>query len=193
MTEGLFGSTSSPYFPFKSPGDHVEGEVIGIGQVQSRTFNPKGQGDLEFWPDGKPKMTAIITVATDMRDPSIEADDGSRSIWVKGKSMTDAVKAAVRAAGAAREGIVVGGHFSMTFTHETANDWGGNPTKHYEVVYKRPSDSESTTIVAGVTEQAPAPAQPAQANPLAGMDLDSLPAEAKAALQAMLAGQAKKG
>jgi hypothetical protein len=164
MTEsGLFGSTSAPYGNFKGLGTHYEGTVISVGQVQSRKYVPANQraagkqGELEFWPDGQKKMTAIITIQTDQRDPSIEGDDGARSIWVKGKSMTDAVKAAVSAAGARREGIVPGGYFSITFTHETPPEFDdASPTKHYAVEYRKPAQSASDEINIVGGAQAPA-------------------------------------
>jgi hypothetical protein len=72
MTEGgLFGSTSAPYGNFKGLGTHYEGTVISVGQVQSRKYVPANQraagkqGELEFWPDGQKKMTAIITIQTE--------------------------------------------------------------------------------------------------------------------------------
>ncbi len=204
MTDALFQQQGAPYFPFKSTGDHVEGPVVNIGQVQSKKFKPPnatGPDELETWPDGKPKMTAIITVQTDMRDPEIEGDDGQRSVWIKGKSMTDATKAAVKRSGAARRGIEVGGWFSMTFTHETPNDWGGNPTKHYDVEYRPPLESaqESVNLVApsAPTVQAPAGAQGGSqgasdasvAVAVPGLDLTSLNPEALEMLKRLTGGQ----
>ncbi len=203
MTDALFQQQGAPYFPFKATGDTVSGPVVNIGQVQSRKFNPKdpGNGELETWPDGKPKMTAIITVQTDLRDPEIEGDDGQRSVWVKGKSMTDSVKAAVKRAGAARRGIEVGGWFSMTFTHETDNDWGGNPTKHYDVEYRLPVDgpSEGVNVVApsAPTVQTPAEPQraaqgasdPSVAAAVPGLDLNNLNPEALEMLKRLTGGQ----
>lgn len=172
MTDALFQSQSAPYADFKAPGQHYEGTVVGTGQVQSRKFVPPNQraagkqGDLEFWPDGKPKMTAIITLQTTLRDPNIPGDDGQRSLWIKGKSMTNSVKDAIRQAGAARSGIVVGGYLAMTYTHSDPEPEfeGGTPTKHYAVEYRQPAPGaqppqDNINIVGG----APAPAQGYQA------------------------------
>jgi hypothetical protein len=264
MSDALFQSNSSPYGNFKSPGTNYQGTIMTTGQVHSRKFVPPNQraagkqGDLEYWPDGRPKMTAIITVQTNLRDPEVEGDDGQRSLWIKGKSMTNAVKGAIRAAGASKRGLEVGGWFSMTFTHETEPEFeGGSPTKHYEVQYivpennphraqaqkgdpwanvqppddflvapgtpvvqppsaapQRPSDPWATPapqpqfggpqggaqgvpapayaqvqppqVAQVVQPQAPAPAAP---NPLAGLDVNSMSPEARAALEAMLAQQ----
>lgn len=209
MTESsLFAQQGSPYADFKVPGSHYEGQITSLGQIQARKFKMEngkasGTGELEFWPDQKPKMVAIVTVQTTMRDPEIEGDDGQRSLWIKGKSMTDTVRGAIRSAGASKRGLEVGGYFSMTFTHETPNDWGGSPTKHYEVKYTPPAESpqDNINIVGGASTQgftsqvaqqpAAAQATPAQVSvPGAGMmDVSNLPPEARAALQAMLAAQ----
>jgi hypothetical protein len=139
---GLFATQGAPYAPFLHPGDVYQGVVTNIGQVQGKKFKPKGYtgpDELEVWPDGKPKMVAIVTVQTNLRDPEIPEDDGQRSIWIKGKSMNDTVRAAIKAAGASKVGIQIGGWFSMAFTHETPNDPGMNPTKHYMVEYRPPT------------------------------------------------------
>lgn len=212
MTEsGLFGSEGAPYANFPSPGTNYQGIVTRIGQQQGREFVPPSQrangkqGALQFWPDGRPKMVAIITVQTDLRDPSIPGDNGERSIWIDGKSKTDSVKAAVRSAGAQREGILPGGWFSMTFTHTTPAEFeGGSPQKHYDVEYRPAQGSSTDGIVGGDTQVSPKPSQaPQQAvvAPATGagtsndanvvvlngnpIDLSTLSAEAAAAVKAL--------
>lgn len=219
MSEGLFGTQGAPYASFKGMGTHYEGKIVNTGQVHSRKYVPASQraagkqGDLEYWPDGKPKMTAIITVQTGLRDATIEGDDGERSIWISGKSMTDAVKAAVKQAGCSRRGIEIGGYFSITFTHETPPEEEGlNPTKHYAVEYRPPvqgaqdeinivAPASTPAAVPQAAQQAyaggnvaaqPSPAQAAQVASVAssnGMDLSALSPEARAAVEAMMAAQ----
>jgi hypothetical protein len=205
MTDSLFGRQGAPYGNFKGQGTHYEGRIVRLSQIQSRKFVPPNQraagkqGELEFWPDGKPKMTAIVTIQTDQRDPSVADDDGQRSLWIKGKSMTDSVKDAIRDAGASRRGLEVGGYFSMTFTHETAPEFeGGSPTKHYAVAYTPPDASQAPqdaplvaagTPVADQPPQAPQQAPAGQAGPAAQFDVSNLTPQARAALEAMLAQQ----
>lgn len=215
MSEALFQQQGAPYADFRAQGTHYEGPIIRTGQVQSRKFVPPHQraagkqGELEFWPDGKPKMTAIITIQTTLRDPSIEGDDGQRSLWIKGKSMTDSVKDAIKRAGAARRGMEVGGWLSMTFTHETEPEFdGGSPTKHYKVEYMPPEESPQDNInIVGQANTSTQVAQPVQQPVAAGnggsgtyaqpqaapaqttMDLSALSPEARAAVEAMLAQQ----
>ncbi len=173
MTEALFASEGAPYANFPSPGTNYQGTVTRVGQVQARKFVPPNQraagkqGELEFWPDMRPKMVAIITLQTDLRDPSIPGDNGERSVWIKGKSMTDYVKGAVRNAGAQREGIVPGGWFSITFTHTTEPEFdGGSPTKHYQVEYRPPQGSDTAGIVGGQGNTYQQPAQAPQQAPV---------------------------
>lgn len=152
---GLFANESAPYAPFKTVGTTYEGTVVRTGKTQQRKFVPPGQraagvqGDLETWPDGRPKWVYIVTLQTDLRDPEIPGDDGMRSVWIAGKQMEDAVKKAVKESGASRDGIKPGGHFAMTFDHTTPNDWTDTPTKHYTATYRPPAPGANTQIVAG--------------------------------------------
>jgi hypothetical protein len=137
-----------PYANFPAPGTRHEGTIVRLSQVQSRKFVPPNlraagkQGELEFWPDQRPKMTAIVTIQTTLRDPNIQGDDGQRSLWIKGKNMETAVKAGIRNAGASRRGLEVGGYFGMTFTHTTPPEFeGGSPAKHYEADYLVPEQN----------------------------------------------------
>jgi hypothetical protein len=148
MTESLFGQQGAPYANFPAPGTRHEGTIVRLSQVQSRKFVPPNlraagkQGELEFWPDQRPKMTAIVTIQTTLRDPNIQGDDGQRSLWIKGKNMETAVKAGIRNAGASRRGLEVGGYFGMTFTHTTPPEFeGGSPAKHYEADYLVPEQN----------------------------------------------------
>jgi hypothetical protein len=217
MTDSLFGTQGAPYGNFKSPGTNYQGTIVRLSQVQSRKFVPEHlrkqgkQGELEFWPDMKPKMTAIVTIQTTLRDPSVQGDDGQRSVWIKGKHMTDAVKEGIRNGGAARRGLEVGGWFSMTYTHSDPEPEfeGGTPAKNYEVEYRTPENNgaEGARAASQAAQDAPlvAPGTPvaggtygnAQAAPddldarlsAAGFDVSSMTPQAKAALEAMLAAQ----
>lgn len=58
-----------------------------------------------------PMMQLVVTGSTDQRDPERDDDDGSRSIYVKGKQMTAAVRDAVKAVKA--KGLEVGGVLTL--------------------------------------------------------------------------------
>lgn len=220
MSEALFAKQGAPYANFKGQGTHYEGTIVRLGQIQSRKYVPEKlrkqgvQGELEHWPDGKPKMTAIITIQTDQRDPEIQGDDGQRSLWIKGKSMTNAVQEAIAAAGASRRGVEVGGYFSMTFTHTTPPEFeDASPTKHYAVEYVLPENNSKRVdadpwaaasppegfIVAPGTPVAEEPSQAPQQAPVAGngpssvdlsgFDVSNMTPAAREALKAMIAAQ----
>jgi hypothetical protein len=155
---GLFADeTAVPYAPFKTVGTEYSGIIVRASKRQATAYLPKAQreagkkGDLLWWDPptatspGKPKWVVIITLQTDLRDPSIDDDDGRRSLWIRGKQMETAVKKALKEAGAAKEGIVEGGWLRMKFTHETPTDGEDvSPTKQYEATYRPPAPGANT-------------------------------------------------
>lgn len=155
---GLFANESAaPYAPFKTVGTEYSGIIVRASKLQATAYVPKAQrdagkkGELLWFEEptatspGRPKWVVIITLQTDLRDPSIDDDDGQRSLWIKGKQMETAVKKALKEAGASAAGIKPGGWFRMKFTHETPTD-GENvsATKHYEVTYRPPVAGANT-------------------------------------------------
>jgi hypothetical protein len=134
--EARFGSGSgAPSFKFgDTPGTTVSGIITHTDAIQSRKY---GTNELEFWPSGDRKMIAILTVATDLRDPAIEDDDGQRAVWIRGKAMNEAVKAATRDAGA--KGVDVGGQLFIRFTGLGKAEKGAQPPKLYEAGYRKPT------------------------------------------------------
>jgi hypothetical protein len=76
-------------------------------QIDFDTDQPK------FWDDGGPMMQLVVTLATALRDPSIENDNGMRRIYVKGK-LQQAVLDAVNVTHP--EGLEVGGQLTVTNT-----------------------------------------------------------------------------
>lgn len=83
-------------------------------------------GEPEFWDDEKtrPKMVLILTVKTDLRDPSRIDDDGARRIFFQGKSLADGIREQARKAGGK---LLVGGHVTVTYVGD-----GEQPNKRYK-------------------------------------------------------------
>jgi hypothetical protein len=105
----LGGSVPSAKFP--TPGTTVSGRITERPTVeQQRDYTT---GELKWWEDGKPQQQLVVTVATDLRDPEVQDDDGTRRFYVKGQ-MKNAVAQAVRAAGA--RGLEVGGVLTVTYS-----------------------------------------------------------------------------
>lgn len=180
----LFGS-GVPSAKFKTIGDSVTGKIVKLDASQQTEFRRDGKpGDPLTWPDGKPKMQVIVTLQTTQRDPSVEDDDGQRRVFIKGKQLTDATKAAVRAARAKR--LDVGGTFTVVFVREEESDWGGSATKFYEIEYVPPSAAAANTALGLAETPTAAPAQQQQ------LDVAGLTPEAQAALAKLLAQQGAK-
>jgi len=170
---------------FENHGDQIAGTIDDEPQaVQQTDFTT---GEPLTWPNGDPRMQVVVTLATDLRDDS--EDDGLRKVYIKGKSMTAAVRDAVRAAGA--KGLERGGQLTVTYTGDgVAERRGINPPKLYAASYAPPS----AAAVNAVLEQ---PEPETAASPAAGgpnedalqAALANLSPEVKAALLA----QAKSG
>lgn len=175
-----------PSAKFDGIGVSVTGVIEDIVASQQTDFTT---GEPKFWPNGDKMMQVVVTLATDQRDPSITEDDGLRKIYVKGKSLTGAVRDAVRKAGA--KGLDVGGRLTVTYTGDGPQEKRGiNPPKLYAADYTPPSPAAAANAALGLTEQTPA-ASPAPVPAAAGApDLSSLPPEARAVVEKMLAAQA---
>lgn len=78
----LAGNSAKAYFDANSqPGDSVTGVIEKIEITQVNDFQTKQPA---FWNDGRPKEQIHVIIQTQLRDPSVEDDDGRRSLWVKG-------------------------------------------------------------------------------------------------------------
>lgn len=78
----LAGNSAKAYFGANSqPGDTVTGVIEKIETTQVNDFQTKQPA---FWNDGRPKEQIHVIIQTQLRDPSVDDDDGRRSLWVKG-------------------------------------------------------------------------------------------------------------
>ena len=59
----------------------VTGVIEKIETTQVNDFQTKQPA---FWNDGRPKEQIHVIIQTQLRDPSVEDDDGRRSLWIKG-------------------------------------------------------------------------------------------------------------
>lgn len=153
----LMGS-GAPSVKFPTVGTVITGTVVreptSSQQTNFRTKVP------EFWKDGSPKMQVIVQLQTNMRDPQQPEDDGTRSLYIKGKELTNAIRQAVRASGA--NGIHAGGTLTVAYIGDGPAPEGlDEGPKLYSAQYQPPAVSFS-----GVTAPTPAP-QPVYAQPVA--------------------------
>ena len=78
----LAGNSAKAYFGANSqPGDSVAGVIEKIETTQVNDFQTKQPA---YWNDGRPKEQIHVIIQTQLRDPSVDDDDGRRSLWIKG-------------------------------------------------------------------------------------------------------------
>lgn len=156
--EFLFGS-SVPSARFNQPGDFVAGYICT--PPVTREMTAFGTGELLKWPSGEQKYQVVVTLQTDQRDPSLQDDDGRRCVYIKGKNLTNAVKVAVRTAGA--RGLSEGGWMSVSYTNDDMTSTAPIKPKVYAVQYQAPQvavPSGPTPPAQHFGQQAPAYPQP---------------------------------
>lgn len=151
MTADDFFSGGTPSAKFDSVGVTVAGTITRVGEpMQQRDFTTQKP---KTWDDGRPMMQLPVDIKTDLRDPEISHDDGTRAIYIKGE-LQKAIRQAVRTAGA--PGLRVGGHLTVTYTGDgVASQRGMNPPKLYSAVYTAPTAAAGDQFLGG---GAPAPA-----------------------------------
>ncbi|MFF5784221.1 hypothetical protein ACFY8P_04530 [Streptomyces sp. NPDC012693] len=127
----LMGGGGAPTAKFPTPGTTISGRITQKPTVeQQRDIKT---GDAKFWGDGNPMWQVVVTVQTELRDPSIDGDDGRRRLFVKG-AMKNVISEAVNNAGA--RGLEVGGTLAVTYTHDgVAKQVGMSPPKQYTATY----------------------------------------------------------
>lgn len=131
----LLGSGGAPAFKFQTIGDTIRGTIVSTETRQQRDY---ATGDLKFWDDGKPMMEAVITLQTDLRDPTIQDDDGQRRIFVRGR-LLGALRDARTAAKVDR--IDVGGTLAVRYTGDGEPPKPGfRPPKLFTAEYRPPAE-----------------------------------------------------
>lgn len=114
----LMGGGGAPSAKFPNPGDSISGRIIAPPTVyQEREYDPNnpGGGAPKTYPSGDPIMSIYVDLATDLRDPTIQDDDGTRRLFIEGRYLKGDVRDAVRNAGAS--GLEPGGILTVAFTH----------------------------------------------------------------------------
>lgn len=126
----LLSSVSVPSLSFKDVkiGTTYTGIITDLQTVQVRDF---ATGDPKFWDDGKPQLQIQVTLDTDLRDDSIEDDNGERRVYLFGQKLT-AAKQALKDSGLSK--FELGSKFTIKFSGEKpAKTKGFNPVKLYEI------------------------------------------------------------
>lgn len=165
-----------------------------IGTTLSGTITavhpPEPQTDFATKQPIAGKTQVRIELATELRDPDIDFDDGSRTLYIRGW-MTGAIGEALRKAGAKEPQI--GGTLSVTYTGDgTPPQPGFNGPKLYSANYTPPTSSTGQFFGNGQPAQAAPQNAPIPEQPPAGIDPKAwavMPADAKQAIANSMSDQ----
>ncbi|HEU0067824.1 MAG TPA: hypothetical protein VFQ26_01005 [Nitrospiraceae bacterium] len=127
-------------FPFENIGDVVRGTITHMEKRQQTGLE---DNKPLFWDDGSPRMLAVFTLQTALRDDP--DDDGLRSIYAKGgryeiaegegMSMKDAIAQAVRDAKA--KTVELGDELAVGFTGRAKAKKGYTAAKLYAASFRK--------------------------------------------------------
>lgn len=153
---------------FPTIGTTVTGAITAV-------HPPEPQTEFETRQPIPGKTQVRIELSTDMRDPDIDDDDGSRTLYVRGW-MTGAIGQALRKAGAPQP--EPGGKLTITYTGDGAPTRPGlNGPKQYAAEYTPPKNTVRDPWGADNPDTPPA-----------GIDADtwaSMPEQAKTAIRSL--------
>lgn len=155
-------SQSSKSFKFQNPGDSVSGVIESVTASQMHVYdllNQRPTNQPDFFQDGSPKLQVIVTIDTGLTDPSVEDDDGRRSVYIKGYGIQRrAWLQAIRNAGLRKASeIKPGDRFTAKFVgYDPQSKNPNNPAKMYEYVieHQSPVDLAMNNPMASQPQQA---------------------------------------
>jgi hypothetical protein len=166
LKESSGGSISA--FSKNTPvGTSVSGPVVSVAVRQA---TDPVSGKPSTWDDGNPKEQVLVTLQTNLRDPSVEDDDGARTVYIKWWGVQrQALIQALRNANA--DDIETGGHFSATYTGDgpQPDNRSLSPAKLYTFVYRAPSAAAGliqSAAAGAATAAQQAPQYPPVTNPV---------------------------
>lgn len=165
----LMGGGGAPTWKFDGEGIRKTGKIVAPPQVkQEREYDPNnpGGGNPKFFPSGDPIMGIHVEVQTDEGGDA----DGRRTFYIEGKRLKDAVRDAVRTAGA--NGLEVGGALDVTLTrYDVPGDRRSG--RNWQIIYTPAGnavlmgDDQPAAATAPAAAPAAAPAVPAAPVPAA--------------------------
>jgi hypothetical protein len=129
--------------------------AVGNGDIQQQTDT---QGRPQTYRDGRPKFVMRVPLQL---QPSPQYPDGLAQWYVKGAARDELVRAMAEA-GAPEGPPEAGAVIQITFTSTRPSGPGMNPTKLFQVVYRRPDGAAPT---AHPQVQQPVQQQPVQQMP----------------------------
>lgn len=178
------GASVPTFFKEDTPeGTVITGRIIAVIVRQKTKYN-SNPPELEMFPSGDPKMEVVLTLDTDLTDPTVEDDDGARRVYINWwGDKRKGLEAAVRAAG--DNDLRVGGTFTARYEGLGEKKPGINAAKLFTYWYEKPSTlGLAPTPAAPAVNAAPAyvappavPAPPAAAPSAPEPDLAAVAAQ----------------
>lgn len=131
----------APSAKFDRLGQEVAGTVVATEVRQQTAFKT---GEVLTWRDGSPRMMVVATLQTQQHDGP--DDDGLRRLFIKGKSLTEAIRDAVRKAGAG--GLELGGRLKVAYVADgQAENPSMDPPKLYLAEFTRPQQQAANEVL----------------------------------------------
>lgn len=147
---------------FATPGDSITGVITR--PYREAQVTKYGTAEPDFWPDGSPKMQAIVDLQTDQREDS--DDDGVRTLYIASTRQRRAISEAIKRAGA--PDLQAGGTLTLRYTgNDPKSKNPQNPAKLYAAEYVAPAKAPGSLAPQAepVAAAAPAYTPPAPTNP----------------------------
>jgi hypothetical protein len=130
----------APSAKFKRIGDEVAGTVVTTEVRDQTDFKT---GEVLTWRDGSVRKMVVATLQTQQFDGP--DDDGQRRLFIKGKSLTDAVRDAVRKAGGG--GLELGGWLKVSYVADGQAIGNDDPPKLYLAEFTRPQQQAANEVL----------------------------------------------
>lgn len=165
--ESLLFRGGPPGFKFSSPGVYIDGTLVDVDTQHATKFNPDPNAPKEYkhFSSGDPIYEIVLTLQTDLRDPSNPNDQGRRRVFVSSMDMQEKLGKALKDSGDQK--LTAGARVRVAFLREE----GSNRKKIYEVSYTRAADAILHKEVEAVAQPEPvAVTQTVADDPFAGMD-----------------------
>jgi len=131
-----------PSAKFEKVGDTISGKVVSAFTRQQTDMDT---GEPLTWDDGRPKMMLLVDISTDLRNPDIAGDDGTRRVYGRSALLT-AIRQAVRGSGGK---LMVDGDLTVTRVEDGQPPKKGYNAPHvYRVEYVAPKSGVNVNDIA---------------------------------------------
>ena len=150
----LFAPSGGKAAKFLQIGATITGQISALPfEKQATKF---GSQDLDFWPNGDPKMDIVVPLENTNAPREDGNDDGDRTIYVSSKNMRTAIAQAIQASG--QQDVAIGGTLTVTYVGDDPNSKNpANPAKLYQAQYTPPATGFAQPAAAPAPQPAAAP------------------------------------